>query len=101
MKPHRLDELQALQTQRLKWTLNHAYNNVPMYKRKFDAVGVHPDDFKELKDIRLFPCTTKQDLRDNYPFDTFAVPMEQVVRIHASSGYDGQTYGGGLHPKRH
>jgi phenylacetate-CoA ligase len=84
------DELQALQTQRMKWTLNHAYANVPMYKRKFDAVGVHPNDFKELKDLRLFPCTTKQDLRDNYPFDTFAVPMEQVVRIHASSGTTGK-----------
>ena len=85
-----IDELQALQTQRLKWTLNHAYNNVPMYKRKFDAAGVHPDDFRELADIRKFPCTTKQDLRDNYPFDTFAVPMEQVVRIHASSGTTGK-----------
>ncbi|VTP68939.1 Phenylacetate-coenzyme A ligase [Leclercia adecarboxylata] len=85
-----LDELQALQTQRMKWTLEHAYNNVPMYKRKFDAAGVHPDDFKELADIRKFPCTTKQDLRDNYPFDTFAVPMEQVVRIHASSGTTGK-----------
>lgn len=78
--------LQALQTQRLKWTLKHAYENVPMYRRKFDAAGVHPDDFRELSDLRKFPCTTKQDLRDNYPFDTFAVPMEQVVRIHASSG---------------
>lgn len=85
-----LDELQALQTARLKWTLHHAYNNVPMYKRKFDAAGVHPDDFNELADIRKFPCTTKQDLRDNYPFDTFAVPMEQVVRIHASSGTTGK-----------
>ena len=85
-----LDELQALQTARLKWTLHHAYNNVPMYKRKFDAAGVHPDDFNELADIRKFPCTTKQDLRDNYPFDTFAVPMEQVVRIHASSGPTGK-----------
>ncbi|HHH7837714.1 TPA: hypothetical protein ACP2P7_001958 [Escherichia coli] len=81
-----VDELQALQTQRLKWTLKHAYENVPMYRRKFDAAGVHPDDFRELSDLRKFPCTTKQDLRDNYPFDTFAVPMEQVVRIHASSG---------------
>jgi phenylacetate-CoA ligase len=85
-----IDELQALQTERMKWTLNHAYHNVPMYKRKFDAAGVHPDDFKELADIRKFPCTTKQDLRDNYPFDTFAVPMEQVVRIHASSGTTGK-----------
>ena len=74
--------LQALQTQRLKWTLKHAYENVPMYRRKFDAAGVHPDDFRELNDLQKFPCTTKQDLRDNYPFDTFAVPMEQVVRAH-------------------
>ena len=73
-----VDELQALQTQRLKWTLKHAYENVPMYRRKFDAAGVHPDDFRELSDLRKFPFTTKQDLRDNYPFDTFAVPMEQV-----------------------
>lgn len=84
------DELQALQTQRLKWTLKHAYDNVPMYRRKFDAAGVHPDDFRELNDLQKFPCTTKQDLRDNYPFDTFAVPMEQVVRIHASSGTTGK-----------
>lgn len=84
------DELQALQTARLKWTLHHAYNNVPMYRRKFDASGVHPDDFKQPDDLKLFPCTTKQDLRDNYPFDTFAVPMEQIVRIHASSGTTGK-----------
>ena len=84
------DELQALQTQRLKWTLKHAYDNVPMYRRKFDAAGVHPEDFRELSDLSKFPCTTKQDLRDNYPFDTFAVPMEQIVRIHASSGTTGK-----------
>ena len=68
------DELVALQTERLKWTLKHAYENVPMYRRKFDAAGVHPADFRELSDLSKFPCTTKQDLRDNYPFDTFAVP---------------------------
>ncbi len=85
-----IDELRALQTQRMKWTLAHAYQNVPMYRRKFDAAGVHPDDFNHLEDIQKFPCTTKQDLRDNYPFDTFAVPMEQVVRIHASSGTTGK-----------
>lgn len=84
------DEIQALQLERMKWTLHHAYNNVPMYKRKFDAAGVHPDDFKQLSDIAKFPYTTKQDLRDNYPFDTFAVPMEQVVRVHASSGTTGR-----------
>lgn len=85
-----MTELVALQTERLKWTLKHAYENVPMYRRKFDAAGVHPDDFRELSDLSKFPCTTKQDLRDNYPFDTFAVPMEQVVRIHASSGTTGK-----------
>ena len=84
-----VDELQALQTQRLKWTLKHAYENVPMYRRKFDAAGVHPDDFRELSDLRKFPCTTKQDLRDNYPFGLFAVPQSELVRIHASSGTTG------------
>ncbi|WP_346825517.1 phenylacetate--CoA ligase PaaK [Serratia inhibens] len=84
------DEIEALQLERLKWTLHHAYNNVPMYKRKFDQAGIHPDDLKQLSDLARFPYTTKQDLRDNYPFDTFAVPMEQVVRIHASSGTTGR-----------
>ncbi|MBW7981961.1 phenylacetate--CoA ligase PaaK [Enterobacillus tribolii] len=84
------DEIQALQLERMKWTLNHAYNNVPMYRRKFDNAGVHPHDFKVMSDLAKFPYTTKQDLRDNYPFDTFAVPMEQVVRIHASSGTTGR-----------
>lgn len=84
------DEIQSLQCERMRWTLYHAYNNVPMYRRKFDAVGIHPSDFNDLSDIAKFPFTTKQDLRDNYPFDTFAVPMEQVVRIHASSGTTGQ-----------
>ncbi|MDP1033950.1 phenylacetate--CoA ligase, partial [Klebsiella pneumoniae] len=71
-----------MQTMRLKCTLNHAYENVPMYRIKFDAAVVHPDDFLELNDLQTFPCTTHQDRRDNYPFDTFALPMEQVVRIH-------------------
>ena len=84
------DELQALQLQRLKWTLNLAYNNVPMYQKKFDEVGVHPDDLKTLSDISKFPYTTKQDLRENYPFGMFAVPREQVSRIHASSGTTGK-----------
>ncbi len=84
------DELQALQLQRLKWTLDHAYYNVPMYRRKFDEAGVHPTDLKSLEDIRLFPYTTKQDLRDAYPFDSFAVPMRDVVRVHASSGTTGK-----------
>ncbi len=84
------DELQALQLRRMKWTLDLAYYNVPMYRRKFDEAGVHPSDLKTLEDIQLFPYTTKQDLRDNYPFDTFAVPMRDVVRIHASSGTTGK-----------
>lgn len=84
------DELQALQLKRLQWTVQHAYQNVPMYRTKFDAAGVHPDDLKELSDIQKFPYTTKHDLRDNYPFGLFAVPMEQVARIHASSGTTGK-----------
>ena len=85
-----LDELQALQLQRLRHTLAHAYANSPVYKAKFDAVGVHPDDCKSLADLAKFPFTTKQDLRDNYPFGMFAVPREQVSRIHASSGTTGK-----------
>ncbi|MCB1622422.1 MAG: phenylacetate--CoA ligase [Thiothrix sp.] len=84
------DELEALQLSRLKWTLQHAYANVPMYKAKFDQAGVHPDDLHELADMARFPYTTKQDLRDNYPFGLFAVPMEDIVRIHASSGTTGK-----------
>jgi len=85
-----LDELQALQLKRMIWTVDHAYYNVPMYRKKFDEAGVHPTDLKYLEDINKFPYTTKQDLRDNYPFDTFAVPMKDVVRIHASSGTTGK-----------
>ena len=84
------DELQALQLKRLKATLQHAYRNSPVYKAKFDAAGVHPDDLKTLSDIAKFPFTTKADLRDNYPFGMFAVPREQIVRIHASSGTTGK-----------
>lgn len=84
------DEIEALQLSRLKWTLTHAYENVPMYRKKFNDAGVHPDDFKQLSDIEKFPYTTKQDLRENYPFDTFAVPMNQIIRIHASSGTTGR-----------
>jgi len=80
------DELVALQLERLQWTLRHAYEGVPFYRAKFDAAGVHPDDCRELADLARFPFTTKQDLRDNYPFGMFAVPQEQVRRIHASSG---------------
>ncbi|ARP95692.1 phenylacetate--CoA ligase PaaK [Bordetella genomosp. 13] len=84
------DEIEALQLERLKWTLNHAYQNVPHYKRAFDAAGVHPDDLKQLSDISRFPFTVKQDLRDNYPFGMFAVPRERVSRVHASSGTTGK-----------
>ena len=84
------DELVALQTERLRWSLRHAYENVPHYRKKFDAAGVHPDDLKTLADLARFPFTTKQDLRDNYPFSMFAVPREEVVRVHASSGTTGK-----------
>lgn len=84
------DEISALQLERMKWSLQHAYDNVPHYKASFDAAGVHPDDLKSLEDLAKFPFTVKQDLRDNYPFGMFAVPREQVARIHASSGTTGQ-----------
>ncbi len=84
------DELQALQLQRLQWTLKHAYDNVPHYQRAFDAHGVHPSDCKSLADIARFPLTAKADLRAHYPFGMFAVPLEQVVRVHASSGTTGK-----------
>ncbi|KXB31443.1 phenylacetate--CoA ligase [Dechloromonas denitrificans] len=84
------DEIAALQVERLKWTLHHAYDNVAHYKTSFDAAGIHPDDFRELADLAKFPFTSKQDLRDNYPYGMFAVPREQVARIHASSGTTGK-----------
>ncbi|MDQ5907378.1 MAG: phenylacetate-CoA ligase, partial [Pseudomonadota bacterium] len=84
------DEITALQLERLKWSLQHAYNNVPHYKQKFDAASVHPDDLKTLADLAKFPFTTKQDLRSTYPFGMFAVPREKLARIHASSGTTGK-----------
>jgi phenylacetate-CoA ligase len=84
------DEVQALQLQRLKWSLKHAYDNVPHYRRAFDAKGVHPDDLRTLSDLSRFPFTTKSDLRENYPFGMFAVPREKVMRVHASSGTTGK-----------
>ncbi|SOY66568.1 phenylacetyl-CoA ligase (plasmid) [Cupriavidus taiwanensis] len=84
------DELQALQLQRLKWSVRHAYDNVPHYRKAFAAAGVHPDDLQSLSDLSKFPFLTKQDLRDNYPFGMFAVPREQVARVHASSGTTGK-----------
>ena len=84
------DEIAALQLSRLKWSLKHAYENVPHYKRTFDAAGVHPDDCKTLADLAKFPFTSKADLRDNYPFGMFAVPRDKVARVHASSGTTGK-----------
>src|SRR5438132_1585742 len=84
------DELQALQLGRLKWSLRHAYDNVPHYRKAFAAAGVHPDHLTSLSDLSKFPFLTKQDLRDNYPFGMFAVPREQVARVHASSGTTGK-----------
>ena len=85
-----VDELRALQLQRLKWSLAHAYANSPVYKAKFDEAGVHPDDLQQLSDLSKFPFTTKKDLRDSYPFGMFAVPRDQLARIHASSGTTGK-----------
>jgi len=85
-----LDELRTLQVDRLRWSLNHAYTNVPHYKSAFDAVGVHPDDVKDLADLAKLPFTTKETLRQNFPFGMFAVPREQVLQIHASSGTTGR-----------
>ena len=85
-----LDELQSLQLDRLQGTLHHAYEHSPVYRARFDASGVHPQDLKSLDDLARFPTTGKADLRDNYPFGMFAVPMDQVIRIHASSGTTGK-----------
>jgi phenylacetate-CoA ligase len=85
-----VDELRALQLKRLQATLHHAYRNSPVYRRKFDQAGVHPDDCRTLADLARFPMTTKADLRDHYPFGMFAVPREKLVRIHASSGTTGK-----------
>ena len=84
------DEIAALQLQRLRWSLRHAYDHVPHYRRSFDAAGVHPDDLRTLHDLARFPFSTKDDLRANYPFGMFAVPREQVLRLHASSGTTGK-----------
>jgi phenylacetate-CoA ligase len=84
------DEIMALQTSRLAWTLNHAYDNVAHYRKAFDTAGVKPTDFRQLSDLKHFPFTAKTDLRDNYPFGMFAVPRETLVRVHASSGTTGK-----------
>ena len=84
------DEISALQLERMQWSLAHAYNNVDHYKKSFDAAGVHPSDLTHLDDLAQFPFTIKTDLRDNYPFGMFAVPREQIARVHASSGTTGK-----------
>ena len=85
-----IDEIKALQLVRLKWSVDHAYNNVAFYKKKYDEIGIHPSDLKHLEDIKLFPFTTKEDLRKNYPFDMFANKLRDIARIHASSGTTGK-----------
>jgi phenylacetate-CoA ligase len=84
------DEIAALQLERMKWSLHHAYDNVPHYRNSYDAAGVHPDDLTSLEDLAKFPFTVKADLRATYPFGMFAVPREKLRRIHASSGTTGQ-----------
>ena len=84
------DEISALQLERMRWSLKHAYDNVPIYKARFDAAGVTPDDLQTLADLAKFPFTYKDDLRANYPFGMFAVPREDIMRIHASSGTTGK-----------
>lgn len=90
MESASIDELREHQLQRLRWSLKHAYENVPTYRTKFDAVGVHPDDLVSLSDLSKFPFTGKSDLRESYPFGMFAVPRDRIARIHASSGTTGQ-----------
>ena len=85
------DEISALQLERMQWSVRHAYDNVPHHRKAFDARGVHPDDLKSLSDLSKFPFMTKSDLRDNYPFGLFAVPRDQVARLHASSGTTGKS----------
>src|SRR5262245_57365322 len=84
------DELAALQLTRLKWSLGHAYRNVAHYRASFDAAGVRPEDLTELADLQRFPFLSKRDFRDQYPFGLFAMPREQVLRVHASSGTTGK-----------
>lgn len=83
--------LRSVQAERLCWTVKHAYENVPAYKKKFDEIGLKPEDIRGLDDLSKIPFTVKNDFRDNYPFGMFAVPMDQVVRVHASSGTTGKS----------
>ncbi|NOE35777.1 phenylacetate--CoA ligase PaaK [Ruegeria sp. HKCCD7318] len=85
-----IDEIRTTQLERLKWSVRHAYDNVAMYKQRFDEAGVHPDDLQQLSDLSKFPFTYKNDLRDNYPFGLFAVPRSEIIRLHASSGTTGK-----------
>lgn len=85
-----IDEIRTLQIKRLKWSLHHAYDNVEMYRERFDAANIHPNDFKSFSDLTKFPFTYKDDLRTQYPFGMFAVPREKIIRIHASSGTTGK-----------
>ena len=85
-----IDEIKALQLVRLKWSVDHAYKNVAFYKKKYDEIGIHPSDLKYLEEIKLFPFTTKEDLRKNYPFNMFAHKLKDIARIHASSGTTGK-----------
>ena len=85
-----VDELRQHQLDRLRWSLKHAYDNVPLYRQRFAEAGVHPDDLKSLDDLAKFPFTGKNDLRDNYPYGMFAVPQREIVRLHASSGTTGK-----------
>ena len=93
--------LEALQLKRLKQVVQRVYHTVGFYRRAFDEAGVQPDDIKTLDDLKKFPFTTKQDLRDNYPFGLFAVPMSSVVRLHASSGTTGPVDRRGIHQEGH
>jgi len=84
------DQIEALQLERLQWSLAHAYRNVPLYRQRFDQAGVHPGDLRSLADLAKFPFTVKDDLRGQYPFGMFAVPRDRIVRVHASSGTTGK-----------
>lgn len=90
METASIDELRHEQLQRLRWSVTHAYTNVPFYRKAFDDIGLKPMDIRSLEDLAKIPFTTKADLRDNYPFGMFATPMSDVVRIHASSGTTGK-----------
>lgn len=90
MEMARREDMEALQLKRLRWSVEHAYSNVPMYKNKMDSVGIKPEDIRTLSDIQYIPLTSKLDMREQYPFKLLAVPMKQVVRVHASSGTTGK-----------